>query len=301
MHEIVWAVAEGADPKGQSLELWDGGGVRVSFVDIPGLDIVNVRPLSGGDTCQAFEVTASGGERYFVKQASSFPGMMEAEARGLQLMGEVPGVLVPRVYEVSSSSLVLEFVEPNHRGMRELGKSLAVLHQKKADSFGLDFDNYIGQSPQKNGPMSDDWPEFYWDHRLMRQIRLGRQRGRSMEDIEAALVKAKPLVFEWLVDGGAPSEGASLLHGDLWGGNVLHGYFIDPAPYFGHRETDLAMTQLFGGFSPDFYRAYDEEYPLLDTYHLREPLYQLYHVLNHYTIFGGGYGQQALAILKNLL
>jgi protein-ribulosamine 3-kinase len=275
------------------------------YTDIPDISARKARALGGGDTCDAYHVVTSEGEELFVKQTTRFPGMLEAEAKGLRLMARVPGVPVPKVRLSSETSLVLEYLPPSSKGggMQDLGRSLALLHRQKSDAYGLAFDNYIGQSPQKNLPLQSvdrSWADFFLDLRLCYQVELASGKGRDVRAIKLGLRRATALIKERLEACDDSNEGASLLHGDLWGGNICHGYFIDPAVYYGHRETDLAMTRLFGGFEKSFYQAYQESYPLLDSYSKREPIYQLYHILNHYTIFGGGYGRQAEIILEQL-
>jgi fructosamine-3-kinase len=183
----------------------------------------------------------------------------------------------------------------------ELGRSLALVHSAHGDAFGWRRDNYIGSTPQLN-PRSSSWSDFWRDARLRPQLELVKRSGRS----QSLLEKGERLVdaIHRLLSGHAPAP--SLLHGDLWGGNAgfLAGgapVFFDPAVYWGDRETDLAMTELFGGFPPDFYSAYAKAAPLDPGYARRKPLYKLYHVLNHVNLFGGGYASQAERMIEGLL
>lgn len=181
-----------------------------------------------------------------------------------------------------------------------LARMLAGLHRVEADRYGWASDNHIGLIRQPND-WSNDWCEFLADRRLGFQLRLAERRFRADWVRRGfAVVDALPR----LLDGHRPVP--SLLHGDLWSGNVAmradgQPVIFDPAAFYGDRETDLAMTELFGGFSPAFYSAYKEEWPLADGYEQRRPLYQLYHVINHANMFGGGYEQQAARMIEALL
>jgi fructosamine-3-kinase len=183
----------------------------------------------------------------------------------------------------------------------QLGEQLVDLHRVTADCFGAHRDNYIGATSQPN-PNEDDWNLFYARHRLQHQLDLAAGNGASDDVLDTGyqLVAELPAILA----GYTPSP--SLLHGDLWGGNwaVLPDgapVIFDPAVYFGDRETDLAMTRLFGGFPADFYAAYMAAWPLEPGHEYRCTLYQLYHVLNHFNLFGGAYLGQAARMLETLL
>jgi fructosamine-3-kinase len=198
--------------------------------------------------------------------------------------------------------LVLEHLELRGSGDHAaLGRALAAVHAVRGDSYGWHRDNFIGTTPQINR-RSSSWSDFWRDARLVPQLDLARKNGlgtgllRKGERLAAAL--------HHLLSGWAPA--ASLLHGDLWGGNL--GFladsapaFFDPAAYYGDREADLAMTELFGGFPQAFYSAYREVAPLDQGYTVRKALYNLYHVLNHANLFGGGYAAQAERMIDRLL
>ena len=185
--------------------------------------------------------------------------------------------------------------------MRELGRRLARLHRVTGSRFGWDRDNTIGATPQVNTPGSD-WIAFWREHRLGFQLGLAARNGHGgrLQQRGGQLMEKLPEFFRDCTP--APS----LLHGDLWGGNA--GFdasgdpvIYDPAVYYGDRETDIAMTELFGGFSADFYSGYNAEFPLDAGYAHRKDLYNLYHVLNHLNLFGGGYGAQAERMIDRLL
>jgi fructosamine-3-kinase len=253
------------------------------------------------------------GSKVFVKRAAALPGMFEAEAEGLQALAAARVIRVPAVLACSTDALVLEMVEsaPRMPGFAEdFGRRFAALHRQRGATCGFPHDNFIGATPQPNRPLRANWeeaapdggtgwPEFFLERRLRFQARLATQRGDGGE-LARLLDRAETRISELL--GGAV-EPPSLLHGDLWGGNYIvdergEACLIDPAVYYGHREADLAMTRLFGGFDGAFYAAYEEAAPLAGGHQERLPIYQLYHVLNHFNLFGGGYFEQARRILR---
>jgi fructosamine-3-kinase len=183
--------------------------------------------------------------------------------------------------------------------MTALGTQLAALHRHEAPAYGLDHDNYIGGTPQRNG-WDADWPRFFAERRLRPQIELAGARGLLGAGRGRGLERLLGRVGDLL--GGVARQPA-LLHGDLWGGNVVAADpcgapgLIDPAVYYGDREAEIAFTELFGGFSPAFYAAYRRAWPLEPGYAERRDLYNLYHLLNHLNLFGEGYGPQVDAII----
>ena len=219
-----------------------------------------------------------------------------AEAEGLQAL-KLAGLRVPEVVsqgvDGGRAFLVLEYLELQSKGdFAALGRTLAAAHRHAGPRFGWHRDNYIGATPQQNG-WCDDWGTFWQERRLRPQLALARKNGFDIEDL--------PLAD--LLKGHRPAP--SLLHGDLWRGNagfVAGGPVVfDPAVYYGDREADLAMTELFGGFPPAFYASYKENYPLESGYRQRKHLYNLYHLLNHLNLFGGGYLGQVKQTLRLLL
>jgi protein-ribulosamine 3-kinase len=264
-----------------------------------GARVLSSRGIGGGDIAQASLLELSDGGRAFYKTARG--GMFEAEARGLRALA-APGVIrLPRVLAVGHDFLCLEAIEPGRRGPRffaDFGRALARLHRHSAPHFGFDGDNFIGATPQPNprapaGPGA--WAAWYGEHRIGHMTRLLGARGALPRGLARALAALEPRLPALLDSSDEPP---SLLHGDLWGGNFLvdeHGapVLIDPAVHYGHREHDLAMTRLFGGFTAAFHDAYQAEWPLPSGWRRRVPVYQLYHLLNHALLFGGGYAQQA--------
>lgn len=287
----------------------------VALVDIAAaIAQVEGRPLKltaaqgagGGCINRASIVQADNGRRYFVKRNHAHRlAMFEAEAAGLEEIRAAGALRAPRPIACGTSGgeawLVLEYLDLGGRGSAaELGRRLAQMHRHTAPQFGWRRDNTIGSTPQINLPASD-WVEFYRERRLRPQFRLAAENGapRRLLDLGERLMASLAALF----DGYRPLP--SLLHGDLWGGNYAYcdgePVVFDPAVYYGDREADLAMTELFGGFPADFYAAYRETWPLDAGYRVRRELYNLYHVLNHYNLFGGGYLTQAQRMTERLL
>jgi fructosamine-3-kinase len=276
-----------------------------------GSDIEAGRPLSGGDINQAFAVRLADGREIFVKTNTRSPaGMFAAEARGLAWLAEAGALRLPAVLAVSPPKapgpafLALELVRlgrPAPSFDEVLGRGLAALHRRGAPSFGLDHDNFIGPLPQTNTPAAG-WAEFYRARRLEPQLRIAVDAGRA----PAALRRGFERLFAALPALVGAAEPPSRLHGDLWSGNLLCDdggapCLIDPAVYGGHREVDLAMMRLFGGFGRRVFEAYDEAWPLGDGAAERVDLYQLYPLMVHVNLFGGGYAASAQAALERLV
>jgi protein-ribulosamine 3-kinase len=270
-----------------------------------GSSVRNAAGLSGGDINDAFELELEDGRRLFMKTHRKAPrGMFQAEARGLAWLAEARALHVPGVVAVGDdrvSFLVLELVEPGprRRGFdEELGRALATLHRVSPATFGLDHDNFIGSLQQSNRRHAR-WADFFQSERLEPQLRLAVEQGRAT----AAMRRGFERLFARLATLVGPEEPPARLHGDLWGGN-LHvtrdgaPCLIDPAAYGGHREVDLAMMRLFGGFGERVFSAYSEAFPLAPAYAERVPLYQLYPLLVHVNLFGGGYAASVERVLE---
>lgn len=262
--------------------------------------------IGGGCINQAFRITGEDGRIYFIKKNQpSFLPFFEAEARALSEIKNTNTVRVPEVIahgvESDNAYLVLEYIEEggnSYAGQAELGTQLARLHLVKLPFFGWSMDNCIGATPQPN-PQSDDWISFYRDHRLAHQFELAARKGRKFEDSQTLLDSLESFFSNY-------SPHPSLLHGDLWSGNAScdkegSPFIFDPASYYGDREADLAFTYMFGGFSSAFYHAYENTYPIDSGFALRKILYNLYHELNHFNLFGGGYASSAQASINKLL
>lgn len=270
--------------------------------------IVDRVPLAGGCINQAERLVGEGGEVFIKFNRTEHAGYFEAEAAALDAIRSSASVRVPQVLgwgsAESQSWLVLEYIElspASELSEQRLGEQLAALHQSTAGNFGWTRDNAIGLTPQRND-WHKDWPHFFAHQRLAPQLELAACNGADTSLLEegARLLAEVPGFFEHY------SPVASLLHGDLWRGNCAADerqapVLFDPATYFGDRETDIAMTELFGGFGRIFYRAYESAWPLDPGYRQRKVLYQLYHVLNHFNLFSGAYADQAGRMIKRLL
>ncbi|MEZ5542313.1 MAG: fructosamine kinase family protein [Pseudomonadota bacterium] len=261
----------------------------------------------GGGCINAASRIRYGTTDYFVKLNSARQAhMFAAEAAGLAALRQCRALRIPEPVchgsDTRSAWLVLEYLPLGGRGdARALGAGLAAMHRITHDRYGWERDNTIGSTPQRNMP-GDDWVAFWREQRLRFQLELAAQHGHGGRlQARGELLLAR---FHALFDGYTPV--ASLLHGDLWGGN--HAYtqagepaIFDPAVYYGDRETDIAMTELFGGFGGAFYTAYEAAWPLDAGYAERKTLYNLYHILNHLNLFGGGYRGQAEGMIDQLL
>ena len=264
---------------------------------------INLQPVGGGCIAQARIATFADGYRVFIKTAEGFPGMFAREAEGLSALAASGAIRIPEVLLVSERELVLEAIVAGPRRphfFEVFGRQFAQLHTHQGSRFGFASDNFIGSTEQRNTPVGrgDDWAEFFLERRLRFQVVLAKNNGHGNE-LLSLLDSGDHRIADLLA---AAPEPPSLLHGDLWGGNYMvdnHGMpcLIDPAVYHGHREADLAMTRLFGGFTPAFYSAYEEAWPLQPGHADRLPLYQLYHLLNHLNLFGSAYYSQCRQIL----
>ncbi|MEM8609910.1 MAG: fructosamine kinase family protein [Myxococcota bacterium] len=263
-----------------------------------GSEVANASALSGGDINEAYAVQLADQRSVFVKTNGKAPcGMFEAEADGLRWLAEAEVIRVPEVLAYSDETpafLALELLVPGKRmvGFDEaLGRKLAALHAFGASSFGHRQNNFIGRLPQSNDT-SPDWASFYWERRLAPQVRRAVDQGLLDSRTRKKLTALERALPERV---GAP-EPPARLHGDLWGGNLhVDGSgapcLIDPAVYGGHREVDLAMMRLFGGFGASVFAAYEEVSPLAAGAADRIPLYQLYPLLVHVNLFGGSYAR----------
>jgi fructosamine-3-kinase len=238
--------------------------------------------------------------KFFKRGPPGFAPMYAAEAEGLAAL-RAAGVRAPEPYAhgVHGGEAFIEMERLELGAPADwpaLARMLAGLHRNIGRQFGWENDNWIGLAPQKNG-WSGDWGEFWRKARLEPQLEMARSNGLSLDC--GPLLRQLPVLF------GDHRPQASLLHGDLWSGNI--GFtregpvMFDPAVYYGDREADLAMTEQFGGFSREFYAAYQEAWPLDPGYSMRKDLYNLYHVLNHANLFGGSYAPQAARMIARLL
>ncbi len=264
--------------------------------------------VGGGCISHAESLVMRSGRSLFMK-SGSFNDMFLREANGLRELAKAGAIRVPEVILADRDFILMEFI---HSGLRKsdffesFGRQFAMLHRYTSERFGFYENNYIGATPQMNIPNdneANDWPAFYFNERLLFQFQLVEKNGYATEKLRKGFHLIENKIHSILKGS---EEKPSLLHGDLWGGNYLSDEYgnpalIDPAVYYGHREADLAMTKLFGGFSSEFYEAYHEEFPLKEGYEFREDVYTLYHVLNHLNLFGRGYYSRAERLLWKYL
>ena len=270
------------------------------------ISITSVQPVSGGCVNECFRIDSEGYPTFFLKKnCLSFLPFFEAEALALKEIKSSDTVRVPDVIcfgkTAQHSFLVLEFMEIGGNSdsiQKNLGRQLAQMHRSSKEYFGWETDNCIGSTPQPN-PKTENWVSFYRDFRLLHQFNLAEKKGRVFKN-KSDLLEGIDVFFHDY------SPHPSLLHGDLWGGNsgstqAGEPFIFDPASYYGDRETDLAFTYMFGGFSSAFYLGYEKIYPLDKGFHTRKILYNLYHELNHFNLFGGGYANSAESSINQLM
>jgi protein-ribulosamine 3-kinase len=261
--------------------------------------------IAGGCINNGGRLKTSSGD-FFLKwnDAKKYPSMFDAESKGLRLLKQHSSIYIPAVIgcfeESSYQGIVLEFIESKTKSgsyWSDLGGHLAMLHKNSNGYFGLDHANYIGSLQQFNEG-SSSWTTFFIEQRLDVQIKLAINSSHfdgSILKLFENLYKRLPSIF--------PEEKPALLHGDLWSGNVIttetgNPCLIDPAVYFGQREAELSFTQLFGGFADEFYESYEDSFPLAPGFDQRADIYNLYPLLVHVNLFGGGYIHQVRSILK---
>ena len=273
--------------------------------------VASVDAVGGGCIGNTTRVRTSTGEQLFLKWSRELPHRIFAEeARALAAMADARAVRVPAIVALHDAAgdpvrwLLLEWLEPGRASARSrelLGAALAALHRVRAAAPGWPSDNFIGSLPQQNGELGE-WPAFWRDRRLEPQLRRAYD-ARLLDDADAARFDRLHAALDDVLDP-ARTEGMSLLHGDLWNGNVLPladggAALVDPAAYHGHREVDLAMAELFGGFGRRFFEAYHASWPLEPGYEQRRPVYQLYYLLVHVNLFGQSYRAQTLDALRS--
>lgn len=266
-------------------------------------EILSQKSVPGGDINHAAKLILDTGDPVFVKWNENAPeSMFLVEAKALELLSSAEaGLQIPAVRVASENFLVLQWIEEGggrQNSAYDFGTGLARLHKSTTNYFGLDHNNFIGRLPQSNTKHAT-WPDFFALERIEPQIKMGVESNKLtrsvLRDVEA-LYKKLGSIF--------PSEKPALLHGDLWSGNYMFtktgvASIYDPAVYYGHREMDIAMTRLFGGFSANFYKGYNDEFPLEAGFEDRVTLCNLYPVLVHANLFGGSYCRQAENIIHS--
>lgn len=266
--------------------------------------------LGGGCINHASKIETSAGAFFLKWNDNCEPDMFLREAESLEELRKaadgnlvVPEVFADKEVDASPGFLVLEYLESGYGAGNSdeiLGRGLAAIHRYSAEKFGFYHDNYCGSTPQNNR-WKNSWAEFFRENRLQFLLDLIQQE-RPLPSDELSIYERVLSRIELLVpDASSPA----LIHGDLWSGNYMNTTngpaLIDPASYYADREMEMGIMTMFGGFSQRFYSAYNEVYPLPSDWRERNRLYQLYHVLNHYYLFGGGYRSQALQIAKSYL
>lgn len=276
-----------------------------AFEKAIGEKILEARSIHGGDINEAWKVSTQL-NKFFIKVNTSAQAqqMLFTELRGLKLLSDSKTILCAEPITCENtgeySFLVLSYIEEGIKSnsfWQLFGQQLAELHKQSQEKFGLNFDNFIGWLPQSNTEHTN-WSDFYIQERLAPQLKLAYEQRL----IEENWIKTFEQFFKKLPDL-LPEERPALIHGDLWSGNFLANQegipvLIDPAPYYGHREVDLAMTRLFGGFSPLFYQSYQENFPLQVGFEERIALYQLYYLMVHLNLFGRTYLNSVLQIIR---
>lgn len=262
--------------------------------------------LGGGSINSSYIIRSSHGT-FFTKcnNNNTYPELFETEKKNLDLLATTKTLAIPQVIGVAKgddqSCLVLEYIEtgaPHYDFWQEFGHGLAQLHQHTNSHFGLDYDNYIGSLKQSNNQHAD-WATFFIKERLEPMLQMAFDSGKADE----VIVKKFHSLFNQIEDI-FPKEKPSLLHGDLWSGNFMSNMdgspvIFDPATYYGHREMDIAMSSLFGGFDPEFYETYNESFPLEKGWQQRLSICNLYPLLVHVNLFVGSYIQSVRNIVNS--
>jgi fructosamine-3-kinase len=289
--------------------MWIEVAQQISQVTGKHFEIIDRQAVGGGCINQAYQIS-NGQDRYFIKlNQPALAEMFEAEAKGLLEMAATATITVPLPIcwgvVTDYSYLVLNYLDLTERSSpknwTQMGQNLAAMHRYRITDlpkFGWHQNNMIGSTPQVN-TWETDWMTFFKNHRIDYQLQLARRKGGNFPKATQLLA-----MIPQILANHHPQP--SLVHGDLWGGNAGFSttgnpVIFDPATYWGDREVDLALTELFGGFPAAFYQGYESVYPLDAGYSQRKVLYNLYHILNHYNLFGGSYQNQANRTIDSLL
>lgn len=284
-------------------------GVFSKIEDWAGKKIIGFKTISGGGFVSTNQIKLENGYFYFLKSGEGEPDTFIKEANGLKEIRKTGCIRVPEVYITDSEFILMEYIQPGrieNDFFSRFGSQLAQLHKQTSLKFGFKEDNYLGETPQLNVPQSSEgtnWCDFYYNKRLLYQYKLAEKNKLVGNELKNGFLLLENRIEE-ILEGS--EEKPSLLHGDLWSGNFICDSYsnpclIDPAVYYGHREAELAMTRLFGGFSNDFYTAYRKSKPLPQGDDYRVNIYLLYHVLNHLNLYGSSYYGQAVKLVWSYL
>jgi len=263
-----------------------------------GITIMDMQPVSGGCINNATKIITNFGNFFLKWNINASEKMFDTEIKGLELLRKSKTIYIPQLIAYDHNYLMMEFIEkepPSNSLWEEFGRDLSELHKVSNINFGLDHNNFIGSLPQDN-KQELKWTDFFINQRIIPQLSMGDFSSDIIRDFDKVFLKIDTLFID---------EPSSLLHGDLWNGNFI--FFknkialIDPAVYFGSREMDIAMSKLFGGFHDQFYSSYNENYPLSEGWQERIDICNLYPLLVHVNLFGGGYYSQVKTILNRFI
>ena len=267
--------------------------------------VTHAEPLSGGCSFPTYVIQCNK-ESFFLKFSTENTDVFIKEAHGLNELSTQKKI-TPEVFLANNNCLLLEYIPPLRPTLQfwqNLAESLAQLHQVKKESYGFYEDNFIGSSRQLNKTNEDDidWPKFFYSYRISPQLSWLEEKQSMNLDQETKIQLQNQIERELSNTSSYPS----IVHGDLWNGNIHCGsnqsaYLLDPAIYYGDREVDLAMTHLFGGFSQTFYQTYNEILPLEKGHEKRRKIYNLYHLLNHFLLFGSSYKESVFSSIEQIL
>jgi fructosamine-3-kinase len=275
------------------------------YLNDKSVEINTVAIVGGGSINDARKVDTSKG-LFFAKinDAHEYPGMFEAEEKGLNFLRENSKFNIPKPVKTGITDdtqwLLMEFINRGSKSenyWETFGETMADMHRHSHDQFGFESDNYLGSLKQKNG-FENTWPEFFAKCRLEPQLKMAKDQGEASDEMVRLIEKVMSRAERYF-----PEEPASAVHGDMWTGNFSIGQngeatIYDPAAYYGHREMDIGMSKLFGGYDDKFYKAYNAAYPMEDGWEGRIPIANLYPLLAHLNIFGGSYASQIMSILR---
>lgn len=271
--------------------------------------LISSESVSGGCIADSKIIRTNSGQKYFLKTHAGNQSMFLKEANGLNELSKPNTIRIPKVILADENFLLLENIETGNKAknfFQDFGESFARMHNYTADNYGFFENNYIGATPQYNvaeGTQKTNWAEFYFEKRILQQYKFIEANGYATSELSGLVQKLEGKIDSIL---SGSEEAPTLLHGDLWGGNYMcdssgKAVLIDPAVYYGHREADLAMTKMFGGFTSEFYRSYQDTFPLKAGWEYREDLYLLYHYMNHLNLFGQSYYGTCIRLLKKFL